>query len=116
MHHLAPYESFNFLVVLSRDYPRDPELLYASTHDFSDLSLLTSQQLSREAPFSYQVHLPNAEALEIQGKWDEAATEYRKILDLNPLLPGLHARHGRALISNPQLTTEIIAHARKNFE
>src|SRR5436305_15026653 len=102
MHHLAPYESFNFLVVLSRDFPRDPEVLYASTHAFSDLSLLTSQQLAREAPFSYQVHLLNAEALEIQGKWDESATEYRKMIDLNPLMPGIHARLGRPFISNPQ--------------
>jgi tetratricopeptide (TPR) repeat protein len=116
MTHNAPYESLIFLDVLSRDFPRDPEVLYASTHAFSDLSLLTSQQLAREAPFSYQVHLLNAEALEIQGKWDEAATEYRKILDLNPLLPGIHARLGRALISKPQPTPEIIAQAKKNFE
>jgi len=116
MTHNAPYESLIFLDVLNRDFPRDPEVLYASTHAFSDLSLLTSQQLAREAPFSYQVHLLNAEALEIQGKWDEAATEYRKILDLNPLLPGIHARLGRALISKPQPTPEIIAQAKKNFE
>jgi tetratricopeptide (TPR) repeat protein len=116
MTHNAPYESLIFLDVLSRDFPRDPEVLYTSTHAFSDLSLLTSQQLAREAPFSYQVHLLNAEALEIQGKWDEAATEYRKILDLNPLLPGIHARLGRALISKPQPTPEIIAQAKKNFE
>src|SRR5256885_3323636 len=92
MTHNAPYESLIFLDVLSRDFPRDPEVLYASTHAFSDLSLLTSQQLAREAPFSYQVHLLNAEALEIQGKWDEAATEYKKILEINPLLAGIHAR------------------------
>jgi len=116
MTHNAPYESLIFLDVLNRDFPRDPEVLYASTHAFSDLSLLTSQQLAREAPFSYQVHLLNAESLEIQGKWDEAATEYRKILDLNPLLPGIHARLGRALISKPQPTPEIIAQAKKNFE
>jgi Tfp pilus assembly protein PilF len=101
---------------LSREFSRDPEVLYAATHAFSDLSLLTSQQLAREAPFSYQVHLLNAEALEIQGKWDEAATEYRKILEINPLLPGIHARLGRALISKPQPSPETVAQAKKNFE
>jgi len=116
MTHNAPYESLTFIDLLSRDFPRDPEVLYATTHAFSDLSLLTSQQLAREAPFSYQVHLLNAEALEIQGKWDEAATEYRKILDINPLQPGIHARLGRALISKPQPTPETIAQAKKNFE
>ena len=116
MTHNAPYESLTFLDVLNREFPRDPEVLYAATHAFSDLSLLTSQQLAREAPFSYQVHLLNAEALEIQGKWDEAAAEYRKILEINPLLAGIHARLGRALISKPQPSPETIAQAKKNFE
>ena len=116
MTHNAPFESLTFLDLLNREFPRDPEVLYAATHAFSDLSLLTSQQLAREAPFSYQVHLLNAEALEIQGKWDEAAAEYRKILEINPLLAGIHARLGRALISKPQPTPETIAQAKKNFE
>ena len=116
MTHNAPYDALPFLDLLSRDFSRDPEVLYAATHAFSDLSLMTSQRLAREAPFSYQVHLLNAEALEIQGKWDEAAAEYRKILELNPLLPGIHARLGRALISTPQPSPETIAQAKKNFE
>ena len=116
MTHNAPYDALPFLDLLSRDFSRDPEVLYAATHAFSDLSLMTSQRLAREAPFSYQVHLLNAEALEIQGKWDEAAAEYRKILELNPLLPGIHARLGRALISKPQPSPETIAQAKKNFE
>ena len=97
MTHNMPYESLTFLDALNRDFPRDPEVLYAATHAFSDLSLMTSQQLAREAPFSYQVHLLNAEALETQGKWDEAAAEYRKILEINPMLPGVHARLGREI-------------------
>jgi len=116
MTHNAPYDALPFLDLLSRDFSRDPEVLYAATHAFSDLSLMTSQQLAREAPFSYQVHLLNAEALEIQGKWDEAAAEYHKILELNPLLPGIHARLGRALISKPQPSPETVAQAKKNFE
>ena len=116
MTHNSPYDSLTFLEILSREFPRDPEVLYAATHAYSDLSLLTSQQLAREAPFSYQVHLLNAESLEIQGKWDEAAAEYKKILDLNPLLPGVHARLGRALLSKPQSTPDTVAQAKKNFE
>jgi tetratricopeptide (TPR) repeat protein len=116
MTHNMPYESLTFLDALNRDFPRDPEVLYAATHAFSDLSLMTSQQLAREAPFSYQVHLLNAEALETQGKWDEAAAEYRKILEINPMLPGIHARLGRALISKPQPSPDVVAQAKKNFE
>ena len=116
MTHNSPYDSLMFLDILGREFPRDPEVLYSATHAYSDLSLLTSQQLAREASFSYQVHLLNAESLEIQGKWEEAAAEYKKILDLNPLLPGVHARLGRALLSKPQPTPDTIAQAKKNFE
>jgi tetratricopeptide (TPR) repeat protein len=116
MTHNSPFESLAFLSVLSRDFPHDPEVLYASTHAFSDLSLLASQQLAREAPFSFQVHELNAEALELQQKWDEAATEYRRILEINPFLPGIHARLGRALLSKPRPSPEVVAQAKKAFE
>lgn len=116
MTHSSPYDALDFLSVLSRDFPNDPEALYAATHAYSDLSLHASQQLAHEAPFSYQVHLLNAEALELQNKWDEAAGEYRKILEINPLLPGMHARLGRALLSKPQPSATDVQQAKKNFE
>lgn len=112
----VPYDSLDFLLVLTRDFPHDPEVLYAATHAFSDLSLRTSQDLARDAPFSFQVHELNAEALELQGKWDEAIIEYRKILDLNPMLPGAHARLGRALLSKPKPSADEVAQAKKAFE
>jgi tetratricopeptide (TPR) repeat protein len=59
--------------------------------------------------------LLNAEALEMQGKWDEAASEYKKILEINPMLPGIHARLGRALLSKPP-SPQVVAEAQKNFE
>jgi tetratricopeptide (TPR) repeat protein len=116
MTHNAPYDSVDFLQVLTRDFPRDPEVLYTATHAFSDLSFHASQDLAREAPFSYQVHLLNGEALELQQKWDEAATEYRRILEINPFLPGIHARLGRALLAKPQPSAEAVAQAKKEFE
>jgi tetratricopeptide (TPR) repeat protein len=116
MTHDAPYDALEFLDVLGRDFPNDPEVLYTATHAFSDLSIHASHELVREAPFSYQIHELNAETLEAQGKWDEAAAEYQKILELNPLAPGIHARLGRALLSKPQLTSEVIEEVKKNFE
>ena len=112
----TPYDSLEFLVVLSREFPHDPEALYAATHAYSDLSLRSSQDLARDAPFSYQVHKLNAEALELQGKWDEAAAEYRKILEINPTLQGIHAQLGRALLSKPQPSPTDVEQAKKNFE
>jgi tetratricopeptide (TPR) repeat protein len=116
MTHDVPYESLDFLDVLGRDFPNDPEVLYAATHAYSDLSIHASHELMREAPFSYQVHELNAETLESQGKWDEAAAEYRKILEINPLVPGIHARLGRTLLSKTPLTGEVIADVKRNFE
>jgi tetratricopeptide (TPR) repeat protein len=116
MTHDVPYASLDFLQVLSRDFPNDPEVLYAATHAYSDLSVHASNELMREAPFSYQVHELNGEALEAQGKWEEATAEYRKILEINPLLPGIHARLGRALLSKGQPTPEVIEEVKKNFE
>jgi tetratricopeptide (TPR) repeat protein len=113
---VTPYDSLDFLAVLSREFPRDPAVLYAATHAYSDLSMRSSQDLAREAPFSFEVHALNAEALEIQGKWDEAVAEYRKILDINPLLPGIHARLGRALLSKPKPTPADLEQAKKAFE
>jgi tetratricopeptide (TPR) repeat protein len=91
-------------------------VLYAATHAYSDLSLRSSQDLARDAPFSFQVHELNAEALELQGRWDEAAVEYRRILDINPMLPGIHARLGRTLLSKPQPSQVEVEQAKKNFE
>jgi tetratricopeptide (TPR) repeat protein len=116
MTHKTPYEALEFLQVLDTELPRDPEVLYASTHAYSDLSLHASQELAREAPFSYQVHELNAEALELQGKWDEAVAEYRKIMEISPFLLGIHARIGRALLSKPQPSKDEVAQAKKEFE
>lgn len=116
MTHGSPYDSLIFLDVLVQEFPHDPEVLYAATHAFSDLSLHTSQDLVQDAPFSYQVHELKAEALEAQGNWQQAAAEYQKILDINPQLPGIHARLGRALLSMPQPTAAVIAEVKKNFQ
>ncbi|HET9408047.1 MAG TPA: tetratricopeptide repeat protein [Candidatus Sulfotelmatobacter sp.] len=116
MTHNAPNASLPFLEMLGRDFPNDPDVLYATTHAYSDLSVNASNQLMREAPFSYQVHELRAEALESQGKWDEAIGEYRKILEINPLVPGIHARIGRALLAKGKPTPEVVEEVKKNFE
>jgi tetratricopeptide (TPR) repeat protein len=116
MTHETPYESLPFLEVLTHDFPQDPEVLYSASHAYSDLSMHAAQDLARYAPFSYQIHAFNAEALESQGKWDEAVVEYRKILEINPMLVGIHARLGRALLSKPNPSPEAVQDAKKNFE
>lgn len=112
----SPVDAEDFLQFLRRNFPHDPEVLYQATHAYADLSNGASEQLMREAPFSYYSHELAAEQLEQQGKWDDAVAEYRKILEINSNLPGIHFRLGRALLSRPNPTPEMIAEAKRNFE
>jgi tetratricopeptide (TPR) repeat protein len=111
-------EAVDFIRILTRDFPQDPEVLYQAVHVYSDLSMRASQELLFKAPSSYQVRLLNAEALETQERWNEAASEYRAILSQNPNLPGIHYRLGRLLLSLPDnaVTSTTRDEARKEFE
>ena len=103
------------LLWLNRSFPSDPEVLYITTHAYSDLSSRAAMQLAQTAPSSYQAHELNAESLEMQGKWDDAVKEYRLILDQDPQLAGMHFRIGRAILSKPETPTTP-ADARGEFE
>ena len=65
-----------FLAILNREFPNDPEVLYISVHAYSDLSTRAAMVLAQTAPDSYQAHELNAESLEMQGKWDAAIAEF----------------------------------------
>ena len=91
----------DFLRTLVREFPSDPEVLYAEVHTYSDLATRASQQLATRAPDSAEAHELNAEALEMQGKWDQAEKEYHQILQMDPQLPGIHFKLGRLLLSEP---------------
>jgi tetratricopeptide (TPR) repeat protein len=110
-----PEEAIDFIRRLTRDFPHDPEVLYLSAHVYSDLSIRASQELLFKAPSSYQVRLLNAEALETQGRWDDAASEYRQVLAKNPNLPGIHYRLGRLILSAPKTPTTM-EDAKREFE
>ena len=104
-----------FIRGLNNGFPNDPEVLYLTVHVFSDLSIRASQKLMVSAPTSYQVRLLNGEALEAQGKWDDAITEYREVLKRNPDLPEIHYRVGRLLLLGPK-TDANKEGARREFE
>ncbi len=108
-------DALDFLRTLRRQFPRDPEVQYLSTHVFSDLSIRASQELLFTNPSAYQVHQLNAEALETQGRWDDAMSEYRAVLEKNPQLPDIHYRIGRLILSKPKTDTTF-RDAKKEFE
>ena len=111
-----PETATEFLRILAREFPRDPEVLYLSVHTYSDLSTRAAQQLATSAPNSSQAHELNAEALEVQGKWEEAQKEYESVLRTSPNEPGLHFRLGRLLLSKPNPPADIAEQARKEFQ
>jgi predicted Zn-dependent protease len=100
---------------LTKEFPADPEVLYLAVHVFSDLSVQASQELLYKAPGSPQVHEINAEALEAQGRWDDAAEEYRVILNTDPARPGIHFKLGRLYLSRPKTPTTM-DDAKREFE
>jgi tetratricopeptide (TPR) repeat protein len=108
--------ALDFLGVMTRDFPHDPEVLYVAVHAYSDLSTRASQELAENAPSSYQAHELLAESYESQGKWEEAEKEYRAILARNPELPGIHFRLGRLLLSVPNPSPDAAEEAKRDFE
>lgn len=105
-----------FLRLLNREFPHDPDVLYVSVHTYSDLSTMAAQELAATAPKSSQARKLNAEALELQGKWDQAASEYRKVLEENPRLPGIHFRMARLLLSKPDPSPTVAEEAKKELQ
>jgi len=90
------------LLLLNREFPRDPEVLYTTTHFYSELASRASQELAKAAPTSVQAQELEAEAFESQNDWDKAAAEYQRILSQDPKTPDIHYRLGRILLSkNP---------------
>src|SRR5216683_2675228 len=104
-----------FLRGLTRDFPHDPEVLYLSVHTYSDLSTRAAQELATSAPNSPQAHELNAEALEMQGKWNEAEKEYQAVLQQDPRSPGIHFRLGRLMLSRPNPAPDMAERAKQEF-
>jgi tetratricopeptide (TPR) repeat protein len=87
------------LLVLNREFPHDPDVLYSTTHFYSELASRAAQDLAATAPTSHQAEQLEAEALESQENWDKAIAEYKTILDQEPKLGGIHYRMGRIFLS-----------------
>lgn len=101
------------LLLLNREFPHDPDVLYTTTHFYSELASRASQELAATAPNSTQAQQLEAEAFESQGNWDKATAQYRQILQQGPKTPGIHYRLGRIDLSK---TPPEADDAKKEFE
>jgi tetratricopeptide (TPR) repeat protein len=83
---------------LKKRYPGDADVLYYAAALYSQLWNAAVADLVRAAPASYRVHQVAGEALEAQGREEQALKEYQKALDLNPKALRVHYRIGRLLL------------------
>ena len=104
-----------FARILSQQFPHDPEVLYVLVHAYSDLSNEATRELAQTSPGSLPALELDAEANELQGKWDEAEKDYRKILEENPRYPGIHFRLARLLLSKPNPPPDFQDQAKKEL-
>ncbi len=104
-----------FIRLLTRQFRKDPDVLFVIVHAYSDLSTRTAQDLGRDAPQSIAAHKLNAEALEMEGKWQPAQLEYEAIIQKDPNARGIHFLLGRLLLSRPDAGPEAAERARQEF-
>jgi tetratricopeptide (TPR) repeat protein len=108
--------TLEFIRLLNKQFPRDPDVLFVVVHAYSDLSTRAAQELGRTAPQSLAAHKLNAEALEEQGKWDPAQLEYEEMIRKEPSARGIHFLLGRLLLSRPDAGPDATARARQEFQ
>jgi len=105
-----------FIRLLSKQFPKDPDVLFVIVHAYSDLSTRTAEDLGRTAPDSFAAHKLNAEALEMQGKWEPAQLEYEGMLQKEPNARDIHFLLGRLLLSRPDAGPDAPQRARQEFQ
>jgi len=105
----------DFIRFLHKQFPLDPDVLFVVTHAYSDLSTRTAQDLGRTAPDSFAAHKLNAEALEMQGKWEPAQAEYEWMIKKDPNAPGIHFLFARLLLSRPDAGPDATERARQEL-
>jgi tetratricopeptide (TPR) repeat protein len=101
------------LLLLNREFPHDLDVLYSTTHFYSELASRAAQELAAAAPTSHQAEQLEAEAFESQENWDRAIAEYKKILEQERTLHGIHYRLGRIFMSKSPADTDS---AKAEFE
>jgi tetratricopeptide (TPR) repeat protein len=107
--------ALEFIHLLNKQFAQDPDVLFVVVHAYSDLSTRTAQDLGRNAPQSLAAHKLNAEALEMQGKWEPAQLEYEGMIKADPGALGIHFLLGRLLLSRPDAGPDAPERAKQEF-
>lgn len=103
------------LALLNREFPDDPQVLYATAHSLSQLSDEAARKLVTKDPSSAPAMEIRAESLDSRGKAAEAIKLYHQILEKYPRTPGIHYRLG-LILAKGSPTDAQKAEAKKEFE
>jgi tetratricopeptide (TPR) repeat protein len=96
-------------------YPADPEVLYQVSRLHAERSSDLMSTLLRTAPDSAWTHYANAQVQESLNHLDNAAREYRLVLERDPGMAGVHYKLGRVIL-NESRAPEALERARHEFE
>lgn len=83
---------------LKQRFPADADILYLAAETEMKAFNDTTYAMFQHTPSSYRVHELSARIFEVQNRFGDAASEYRKAIELSPTAPDLHYRLGRAIL------------------
>ncbi len=110
-----PTKAFTLLADLEKQFPNDADVLYLSAKlhmkAYNDATFAMFQRV----PSSYRVHELSGEIFEVEERYSDAASEYRKAIEANPKAPELHYRLGRAILLESH-TQEALDKAAAEFQ
>ena len=84
--------------VLRQLDPKNLDVLYSAYRTYSDIAGSALNAIALLAPDSARMHLIIAEHPINEGDRDGAVVQYRKVLQLDPKLPGAHFELAEALL------------------
>jgi Flp pilus assembly protein TadD len=80
--------------------PDDPATLYAAYRTYSDLAARQLTKLAQVAPESAQMHQVLAQLSASQDDFGEAIAQYRRALEIDPQVAGVHSELGQTILAN----------------
>lgn len=103
------------LVLLNREFPNDPRVLYITTRYYSELANRAARRLEDRKPDSAEAQELLAEAYQARGEYENATAKYRRILEQYPNQPGVHYQLALIILAKPLGPTST-EEARKELE
>jgi tetratricopeptide (TPR) repeat protein len=95
-------QAVDIVRILRKSSPDDPDILYIAYRTYSDLAAQAVGALVHAAPDSARMHQIIAQACLSQDDFPGAIAQYRKALEIDPHLPGIHYELGRVVLANSQ--------------